>query len=184
MKGRGRLHRGRETPAGMFYGKGLQGEGPIGGGIISIQQPTPLVWVISGKREERGGGTRHIQRPRRPGGEGGGRRMPQSRAVARRAHWCIAADTQAAERKGWGGRMGGKTGGSSGGKIGGDVKRNGLRRWGGGRNGAHMDWRPRAKGAGNVLLPGGGEDMLQYGTVIIPHGASSEGYENEREGWV
>jgi len=79
----------------------------------------------------------------------------------------------------------GKTGGSSGGKIGGDVKRNGLRRWGGGRNGAHMDWRPRAKGAGNVLLPGGGgEDMLQYGTVIIPHGASSEGYENEREGWV
>jgi len=111
MKGRGRLHRGRETPAGMFYGKGLQGEGPIGGGIISIQQPTPLVWVISGKREERGGGTRHIQRPRRPGGEGGGRRMPQSRAVARRAHWCIAADTQAAERKGWGGRMAERPGG-------------------------------------------------------------------------
>jgi hypothetical protein len=89
--------------------------------------------------------------------------MPQSRAVARRAHWCIAADTQAAERKGWGGRMGGKTGGSSGGKIGGDVKRNGLRRWGGGRNGAHMDWRPRAKGAGNVLLPGGGKICCNTG---------------------
>jgi hypothetical protein len=148
----------RETPAGMFYGKGLQGEGPIGGGIISIQQPTPLVWVISGKREERGGGTRHIQRPRRPGGEGGGRRMPQSRAVARRAHWCIAADTQAAERKGWGGRMGGKTGGSSGGKIGGDVKRNGLRRWGGGQEwgtywiGGHG---PKAPGMCCCLVGGG-----------------------------
>jgi len=80
---------------------------------------------------------------------------------------------------------GGKTGGSSGGKIGGDVKRNGLRRWGGAGMG-HI-WigghGPKAPGMCCCLV-GGGEDMLQYGTVIIPHGASSEGYENEREGWV
>jgi len=82
--------------------------------------------------------------------------------------------------------MGGKTGGSSGGKIGGDVKRNGLRRWGGGRNGAHIGLEATGQRRRECAVAwwGGGEDMLQYGTVIIPHGASSEGYENEREGWV